>query len=106
MISVFGAKKKLAVKHGSPALGRTFVKFRLSDYRSFVLPDGPAARGATTSWCVIASRCFSRWSTQTLFASPSERHAKPDTHHEVVAARVGRFSIFCSARLEIGVYDH
>jgi len=77
VISVFGAKKKLAVKHGSPALGRTFVKFRLSDYRSFVLPDGPAARGA-----------------------------KPDTHHEVVAARVGRFSIFCSARLEIGVYDH
>jgi hypothetical protein len=26
-----------------------------------------------------------------LFASPSERRAKPKTHHEVVAVRAGRF---------------
>jgi len=28
-----------------------------------------------------------------LFASPSSRHAKPKTHHEVVAVRVGRFYV-------------
>jgi len=33
----------------------------------------------------------SRWSAQDSFATTSERHAKPNTHHEVVAACVGRF---------------
>ena len=31
---------------------------------------------------------------QPSFASPSDRHAKPNTHHEVVAARAGRFGRF------------
>ena len=68
MISVFGAKKKLAVKHGSPALGRTFVKFRLGNYRSFVLPDEPAARGAVPSGLVCRFAWSSRWEGEVWVA--------------------------------------
>jgi hypothetical protein len=41
---------------------------------------------------VIAIAQSSRWSAQDSVREQRERHAKPNTHHEVVAARAGHFS--------------
>jgi hypothetical protein len=49
-----------------------------------------AAGGHFVEWDRFA--WLSRCSSQASFASPSERHTKSNTHHEVVAARVGRIS--------------
>jgi len=74
----------------------------------------PTARYARGDYFVVCDRFAwsSCWSARILVASSSERHAKPNTHHEVVAARAGRFfyafAVFLMLGLNIGhhCYGH
>ena len=65
-----------------------FVRTCLRTTR-MVLPDGPTARGAGVYTPFKSFAWFSRWSARNLDCDSREHHAKPNTSHEVTAARVG-----------------
>ena len=55
-----------------------------------VLRDGPTARGAAVRMPFKSFAWSSRGSARNLDCDHREHHAKPNTSHEVTAARAGR----------------
>ena len=92
--------------------GTTFVR---------LLSDPMWGDGGNVVWCPAGRAPYaggdhfawsSRWSAQSLFASPSERHTKSNTCREVTAVRAGRFfgadAVFLMLGLNLGhhCYGH